>query len=151
MLRSLARQGLAAALIGAAFVVAPGLARADGIQLCRAFTSILLAPTDIALSPVISARDLHHGPQHSDAEPASVKLLIGPLGYAWLNMLQVYGGFTRLLQGIWDIAPGTLNLFREGSGAPLYVVSKDGAALYSQHIGPCPIQIGMSHQDIGLN
>ncbi len=44
-----------------ALAFGPKPASADASGLCRAFTMIAFAPTDVVLGPIIAAHDIHYG------------------------------------------------------------------------------------------
>ncbi len=136
--------------LGIALLAAAAGARADATQLCRAFTTLALAPTDVALAPVIATRDLAHGLSAAPGDPLWARVALAPPGWLWLNGLQVLGGMTRSLGGLWDLVPGLLRLGRPGTEPPRYAAARFGRALYQADWGPCPVQIGLSHQDLPL-
>ena len=127
--------------------VQPNTAHADSTQLCRSISSIALAPTDILFSPYIAARDLWYGMSEWD-DPQALRIGTAPLGYAYLNAMQVGGASLRVISGIFEFPLGLATLFREGSERPLFKSQDETEALYSEDFGPCPVRIGSSYQTI---
>ena len=129
---------------------APRDASADGTGLCRAFTTMLLAPTDILFAPVIAARDLHYG-LISQGDPVALQAVGTLTGYLWLLTLQGGGAVLRFASGAYEVIPGIFTLFEDGPSTPLNRSQDEAWALYSEDFGPCPVRIGSSYQTINEN
>jgi hypothetical protein len=134
---------LAAALICASSL-APRTARADAAQLCRSFTLVLLAPTDLVASPYIAFRDIRTRMRDYD-DTRAVKIAYTVPGYVFLNFVQVWGTTLRVVAGGLEFLPGLFTLFREGRTTALFQSQDEGEALYKAEWGPCPIRIGSSY------
>jgi hypothetical protein len=129
---------------------APKPAYADASGLCRAFSTILFAPTDVVLAPVIAAHDLYYG-LTSQGDPLLLQTVGAVPGYLWLLTLQGGGAILRLASGIYEIIPGFFTLFEDGPSTPLNRSQDEAWALYSNDYGPCPVRIGNSYQTINEN
>ena len=138
---------LALALGMAVPAVAPRTARADPSQLCRAGMNIALAPFDVALSPFITAKDMYYGLTEVDDE-VWVQILGAPIGYVYLNGVQIGGGVLRLIAGIIEIPAGLFTLFRDGSEPALFRSQDETWQMYSTDLGPCPVRFGSSYNTI---
>jgi hypothetical protein len=143
---------ITAAALALALVLgtAPKEAQADASGLCRAFTTILLAPTDLLLGPLIAAHDLHYG-LTSQGDPLMLQFVGTGPAYLWLLSLQAGGAVIRLASGIYEIIPGFFTLFDEGPSTPLNRSQDEAWSLYSNDFGPCPVRIGSSYQTINEN
>ena len=150
MARSALRVTAAAVALTLVLASAPKQASADASGLCRAFTMIVFAPTDLVFGPVIAAHDLHYG-LTSQGGPILLQAFAAPIGYAWLVSLQFGGSVLRLASGVYEIIPGIFTLFREGPSTPLNRSVDEAWALYSDDFGPCPVRIGVSYQTINEN
>ena len=149
-LRITLRASVAALALTLVLGSAPRQASADASQICRAFTMIAFAPTDLVMGPVIAAHDMHYG-MTSQGDPILLMAGTAPLAYAWLLSLQAGGSVIRLASGVYEIIPGLFTLFREGPSTPLNRSVDESWALYSNDFGPCPVRIGVSYQTINEN
>ena len=150
MARSALRITAAALALTLVLGSAPREASADASGLCRGFSMILFAPTDIVLGPVVAAHDLHYG-LTSQGDPVLLQAIGTPIGYAWLLSLQLGGAVLRAASGAYEIIPGLFTLFREGPSTPLNRSVDEAWNLYSNDFGPCPVRIGVSYQTINEN
>ncbi len=135
------------ALLGVACLVcalAPASAKADPSQLCRAITTMLLAPTDLILSPYIAGRDQYTRMQDNDDTTGVIVAYTVP-GYIFLTAIQVYSSAIRFVAGALEFVPGLLTFFREGSTTAYFYDQHNGKAMINQDWGPCPIRIGNSY------
>jgi hypothetical protein len=149
-LRITGRSAVAALALTLVLGAAPREASADASGLCRAFSTILFAPTDIILGPAVAAHDMHYG-MTSQGDPILLQTFAAPLAYAWLLSLQAGGAVLRAASGVYEIIPGFFTLFREGPSTPLNRSQDEAWALYSNDFGPCPLRIGSSYQTINEN
>lgn len=136
--------------LGLVLGAAPREASADASGICRAFSTILLAPTDVVLGPAIAAHDMHYG-LTSQGDPLLLQAVTFAPGYLWLLSLQGGGAIIRLASGIYEIIPGLFTLFDDGPSTPLNRSQDEAWALYSEDFGPCPVRIGNSYQTINEN
>ena len=135
------------ALLGVACLVCalgPASAKADASQLCRSLTTMLLAPTDLILSPYIAGRDQYTRMQDNDDTTGVIVAYTVP-GYIFLTGIQVYSSAIRFVAGALEFVPGLLTFFREGSTTPYFYDQHNGKALINEDWGPCPIRIGNSY------
>ncbi len=105
---------------------------------------MLLAPTDLILSPFIAGRDQYARMQDYDDTTGVIVAYTVP-GYVFLTAIQVYSSAIRLVAGALEFVPGLLTFFREGSTTPYFYDQHNGEALINEDWGPCPIRIGMSY------
>lgn len=147
MFRTALRTGAPCLALLLLVVSAAGTARADGSQLCRSMANLTLAPFDIALSPVITAKDMYYGLSEVGDE-VLIQIAAAAPGYVYLNTIQVGGGVIRIIAGIYEFFPGWFTLFREGSSPPLYRSQDETWQIYSTDVGPCPIRFGSSYNTI---
>ncbi len=150
MARSALRLTAAALALALVLGSAPKPAAADASGLCRAFSMMVFAPTDLVMGPVIAAHDLHYG-LTSQGDPLLLQAFGGPIGYAWLLSLQAGGSVLRFASGAYEVIPGFFTLFREGPSTPLNRSVDESWALYSEDFGPCPVRVGVSYQTINEN
>lgn len=125
----------------------PSSARADATQLCRSISSIVLAPTDVILGPIIAAKDIRYGMSEWD-DPLLLQIVTVVPGYAYLLGMQAGGMVIRVIGGVFELPMGLATLFREGSQGPLFKSQDETWALYSNDFGPCPVRIGSSYNTI---
>jgi hypothetical protein len=126
---------------------APRPALADAGQLCRAGLNLTLAPLDALFSPIITAKDMHYGV--TEINDRVYNRILGAVpGYVFLNTVQLGGAVIRVISGLYELLPGMVTLFREGSQPPLYRAQDEAWALYSRDVGPCPVRIGSSYNTI---
>lgn len=142
-----ARVALAALVLAGALSAAPSPARADASQLCRAGMNLVLAPFDILMAPYIAGKDEYYGLTEID-DPMALKVVGAVPGYALLLGMQVGGALFREIAGVFEIIPGVVTLFREGSQPPLFRSQEEAWAVYSDEYGPCPVKLGVSYNTI---
>lgn len=141
------RTAVLALALMAALSAAPGEARADASQLCRAGANLLLAPFDALLAPVIVSKDMYYGLTEID-DPMGLKIAGAVPGFIFLNGVQVGGAIFREIAAVFEFIPGVVTLFREGAQPALYRSAEDAWALYAEQYGPCPVKIGISYNTI---
>lgn len=124
----------------------PGSAAADATQLCRGFTSVVLAPTDVVLGPFISARDTY-GALTVPGEPYKVWISYLP-SYPFFLGIQTGGAVLRVVAGAFEILPGLVGLFSEESAPPLFRQQDEARQIFSGELGPCPLRVGSSYWSI---
>ncbi len=146
MSSSLLRATLFFALIGILLGAQPRYARADPSQLCRAFSSITLAPTDILFAPYISGRDAY-GALSEEGHPYKVWVSFLP-SYPVFIVIQVGGTVIRIVAGVFEILPGLVSLFAEEAGQPLFAQQDQAPQIYRSELGPCPVRIGTSYWSV---
>lgn len=141
------RVALAALVLASALTAAPSPARADASQLCRSGANLVLAPFDVLLAPYIAGKDEYYGLTEID-DPIGLKIAGAAPGYVLLLGMQVGGAIFREIAGVFEIIPGVVTLFREGSQPPLYRSQEEAWAIYSEEFGPCPVKFGVSYNTI---
>ena len=146
MSSSLLRATLAFALVGILLGAPLGEARADPTQLCRAFSSITLAPTDILFAPYISGRDAYNALSET-GEPYKLWVSFLP-SYPVFIVIQVGGTVLRIVSGAFEILPGLFSLFAEEAGGPLFAQQDEAPQIYRTELGPCPVRVGTSYWSI---
>ncbi len=146
MSSSLLRATLFFALLGTLLGAQPRYARADPSQLCRAFSSITLAPTDILLAPYISGRDAI-GALSEEGHPYKVWVSFLP-SYPVFIVIQVGGAVMRIVTGVFEISPGLVSLFTEDAGEPLFARQDEAPQIYRNELGPCPVRVGTSYWSV---
>lgn len=134
------------ALVGMLLGIQPRDARADPTQLCRAFSSIALSPSDIVLAPYISGRDAYNA-LSEESEPYKVWVSFLP-SYPVFIVIQVGGTVLRIVSGVFEIMPGLVSLVTEDAGPPLFAAQDEARQIYRNELGPCPVRIGTSYWDI---
>ena len=142
----LLRATLVFALVGLLLAAQTRSARADPSQLCRAFSSITLAPTDILLSPYISGRDAYHALSET-GEPYKVWVSFLP-SYPVFIVIQVGGAVLRIVSGAFEIMPGLVSLVTGQAGEPLFAQQDQAPQIYRSEVGPCPVRIATSYWSI---
>lgn len=125
----------------------PGQANADASQLCRAGANFVLAPFDALLGPFIVGKDEYYGLTEID-DPMGLKVAGAVPGYVFLLGVQIGGSIFREIAAVFEVIPGVVTLFREGSQPALYRSAEDAWALYAEQYGPCPVKFGISYNTI---
>ncbi len=144
---SVLSRSLPALVLALSLGFAPSPAKADASQICRAFTTLALAPTDLLVIPYIVPLDLYTG--YTDQSDHWVAQYVGFLpGIVWLGAMQVGGTAIRLVAGTFEIIPGLITLPREKSPSALFTSQDEAEAVYSGEVGPCPIRIGTHYNTI---
>ena len=147
----MARAFLRSSILACALVATLGLhstpASADPAQLCRAFSTMLLAPTDLVLGPYVVGEDLYWGLVDQE-DPTWMKVAYGPPGYAFLLGLQAGATILRIAAGTLEIVPGLFTFFQDTSPDPLFTSQDESLAVYSEDFGPCPVRIGVHYNTI---
>ncbi len=105
---------------------------------------MLLAPTDLILSPYLAGRDQYNRMQDNDDTTGVIVFYTVP-GYVFLTAVQVYASAIRFVAGALEFVPGLFTLFREGKTTPFFYDQHNGEAMINQDWGPGPIRIGNSY------
>jgi hypothetical protein len=134
-------------VVASALAAAPGAARADAGQLCRSLSTLLLAPTDILLTPYIVTTDLYTG-LTEQSDPMALKIIGAAPGLAFLTYIQAAGSILRVAAGVFEFIPGLITLPREGSPNALYTSQDEAEAVYTNDYGVCPVRIGVHYNTI---
>jgi hypothetical protein len=121
-------------------------AAANPTQLCRAFTSIALAPTDLIFAPYISARDAY-GAVTAAGEPYKAFISFPP-AYPLFLVIQAGGTVLRVVSGAFEILPGLVGLAFTKPSPPLFRAQDEARQIYSGELGPCPLRVGTSYWGI---
>jgi hypothetical protein len=147
MLRVGLRNSLVALALVAVAVAAPRDASADASQLCRSFTTIVLAPTDLIAAPYIAGADIYTGLQDQSDSNFSRAVAIVP-GYALLLYMQAAGSILRVVAGVFEFIPGLITLPQETSPKALFTSQDEAEAMFSEDYGPCPVRMGVHYNTI---
>ena len=127
--------------------LSPQPAKAAASQLCRAFSTIIFAPTDIALAPYTVIDDMYWGMVDQD-DSTGMKAALAVPGFVYLVGLTAGAAVLRVTAGALEIIPGLFTLFQEGGPDPLYTAQDESMAVYSEDFGPCPVRIGVHYNQI---
>lgn len=118
--------GLALAL---AFITsAPGTAQATGETLKRATSNLLMAPFDMALSPVVAGKTIYTNMREIDDSTAVRVAYVVP-GYIFLTGMQLGASTIRAISGVLEFLPGLGLLFFDTDMDPLYDPVENSEAL----------------------
>jgi hypothetical protein len=151
MIRSLQAITVRSALLGIALAalvgLAPGDAKADSSQICRAGANMFLAPFDAFLGPFIAAKDEYYGITEI-GDPKALKVVGAVPGYILLMGMQLGGSMFREMAAIMELPIGMVTLFRDGAQPPLFRSQEEAWALYTNDFGPCPVHFAVSYNTI---
>jgi len=126
--RGAVARGALAALALAVVATAPGSAQATGATLKRATSNILMAPFDIALSPIVAGKTIYTNMRDID-DSTAVRVFYAVPGYVFLTGVQAGAGTIRAITGILEFVPGLGLLFFDTDLDPLYDPVERGEAL----------------------
>jgi hypothetical protein len=118
----------AAAGLALVLVAAPGSAQATGETLKRATSNILMAPLDIAMSPVVAGKTIVTNMREID-DTMPVRVFYAVPGYIFLTGVQAGAGTIRAISGVLEFLPGLGLLFFDTDLDPLYDPVERGEAL----------------------
>jgi len=107
---------------------APGAAHATGETLKRATSNLLMAPFDIALSPVVAGKTIVTNMREID-DTMPVRVVYAVPGYVFLTGVQAGAGVIRMITGVLEFVPGVGLLFFDTDLDPLYDPVERGEAL----------------------
>ncbi len=85
----------------------------------RAIENILLAPLDLALSPVTAGYSIYTGMQDID-DSLAVKIVYPVPGLIWNTMVNIGAASLRMTSGLFELIPGILLLPFEADMTALY-------------------------------
>ena len=118
-IRTLGIRTLGLALGLALVASAPGTASATGETLKRATGNILMAPLDMALSPIVAGKTIYHNMREID-DSMAVRVTYALPGYVFLTGVQLGASTIRMISGILEFVPGLGLLFFDTDLDPLY-------------------------------
>jgi hypothetical protein len=107
---------------------APGTAQATGATLKRATSNLLMAPFDMALSPIVAAKTIVTNMRTID-DSMPVRVVYAVPGYVFLTGVQLGASTIRLISGIFEFIPGLGLVFFDTDLDPLYAPAERGEAL----------------------
>ncbi len=119
---------IAAGALAVALLAAPGTAQATGETLKRATSNILMAPFDIALSPIVAGKTIVTNMREID-DTMPVRITYAIPGYIFLTGMQAGAGTIRAISGILEFVPGLGLLFFDTDLDPLYDPVERGEAM----------------------
>lgn len=120
--------GVAVVAALALLVGAPDTAEATGATLKRATSNILMAPLDMALSPVVAGKTIVTNMREID-DSMAVRVVYALPGYVFLTGVQLGASTIRMITGILEFVPGLGLVFFDTDLDPLYDPVERGEAL----------------------
>jgi hypothetical protein len=103
-------------------------AEASPATLKRSVENIVLAPLDVALSPVVAGKTLYTGLRDIDDSPA-VRIAYPVPGFVWLTAVQAGAGVIRLVTGVFEFVPGLILLPFDADMDPLFDPADENDAI----------------------
>jgi hypothetical protein len=103
-------------------------AEASPATLKRSVENIVLAPLDVALSPVVAGKTLYTGLRDIDDSPA-VRIAYPVPGFVWLTAVQAGAGVIRLVTGVFEFVPGLILLPFDADMDPLFDPADENEAI----------------------
>lgn len=111
----------------------------------RSIENLTQWPLDVALSPVIAAKDIIVNMQEID-DSLAVKIFYPVPGWVWNTMVQGGAGVLRGVTGVIEFVPGVILLpFPDTELSPLFDVAEDQDGLVEWENGIYDIKFGISY------
>ena len=122
----------------------PSTAHATGETLKRATSNLLMAPLDIALSPVVAGKTIVTNMREiEDTTPVRVTYAVP--GYIFLTGVQAGAGVIRAITGALEFIPGLGLLFFDTDLDPLYDPVERGSALVDHDTRFLNVKFGVDY------
>ena len=131
--------GLVLLIVGLA-----GSASASPETLKRSIGNLLFGPVDIALTPIVSARDVVNNLQNVD-DTMGVRVAYALPGYVWNMGVQVGASTVRVIAGAIELLPGLGLFFFEADLDPLFPPVERAPALVDYDTPPLHFKFGISY------
>lgn len=142
------RSGLRQASIGllttALLFSAASPANATSETLMRSIESIVCAPFDVLLSPVISVMTITENLRNIDDSPG-VQLAYPLPAVGWNTGLVIGAGVLRGMDGLLEFIPGLFLFFSESDIDPLFAPVENSEALYELDTPVILLRFGMKY------
>jgi len=133
-----------ALLIALLSAIASGPAQGSPQTLRRSLGSILFAPVDLALSPVVAARGMARSFE-ATRDPTAVRVAFALPGFAWNTGVQALAAVVREISGLLELPAGLCLLAFERDLPPLYEPSERGDALVDLETPALRIRFGIDY------
>lgn len=125
------------------FAAAPAAASPQTIK--RSIENLTQWPLDVALSPVVAARDIIVNMQEIE-DSLAVKIFYPVPGFVWNTMVQGGAGVLRGVTGAIEIVPGVLLLpFPDADIDPLFDPADENDGLVQWENGIYDVKFGISY------
>jgi hypothetical protein len=135
---------VAALLVALLTAVASGPAQGSPRTLRRSLGSILFAPVDLALSPIVATRGIARSLKATQ-DPTAVRVGFAVPGVAWNTGVQALAAVVREISGLLEFPAGLCLLAFEADLEPLYAPSERGEALVDVQTPALRIRFGINY------
>lgn len=127
------------------FVASP--AAATYATLKRSMGNIVLAPVDMALSPVVATNTIYNNLRDID-DSLGVRVVYLPFGVCWNTGVQAMAAIIREITGLIEFVPALIVLPLEADLDPLYAPIDRGNALLDYDTPAIRFKVGIDYTTV---
>ncbi|NNL67595.1 MAG: hypothetical protein HKP30_15200 [Myxococcales bacterium] len=126
----------------------PGTAQATGETLKRATSNLLMAPFDMALSPIVAGKTIVTNMREVE-DSTAVRVAYAVPGYIFLTGVQLGAATIRAISGVLEFVPGVGLLFFDTDLDPLYDPVETSDALVDYDTRFLNVKFGIDYTGAG--
>jgi hypothetical protein len=132
-------------LLGVLFAASPAAATYETLK--RSLGNIVLAPVDLALSPVVATHTIYNNLRDVD-DSLGVRLAYVPIGVCWNTGVQVMAAVVREISGLLEFVPGLIVLPLEADLDAIFAPVERGNALLEVDTTALRLKIGVDYTTV---
>jgi len=123
-----------------------GSASASPETLKRSVSNILMAPLDVAFTPIVAGQSVYNNIQNVD-DTMAVRIAYVIPGYVWNMGVQIGAATVRVLAGVIEFVPGIGLFFFDADLDPLFSPVDKAAALVDYDTPPLNFKFGITYTE----
>jgi hypothetical protein len=139
------RRASAVAALLALLLATPAAATYETLK--RSLGNIILAPVDMALSPVVATNVVYNNLRDVD-DSLGVRLAYVPMGLCWNTGVQAMSAIVREIAGLIELLPGLLVLPLDADLDPIYAPVERGNALMDVETPVIRLKMGVDYTTV---
>ncbi len=123
-----------------------GSASASPETLKRSVSNILMAPLDVAFTPIVAAQNVYTNILNVD-DTMGVRIAYVIPGYVWNMGVQIGASTVRVIAGVIEFVPGLGLLFFDADLDPLFSPVDKASALVDYDTPPLNFKFGLTYTE----
>ena len=139
------RRALAVGALLALVAASPASATYETLK--RSLGNIVLAPVDMALSPVVASNVVYNNLRDVD-DSLGVRVAYVPMGLCWNTGVQAMSAVVREIAGLIEFIPGLLVVFLDADLDPIYAPVERGNALMDVETPVIRLKMGVDYTTV---
>jgi len=133
------------AALGVLLAASPAAATYETMK--RSLGNIVLAPVDMALSPVVATHTIYNNLRDID-DSLGVRVAYVPMGVCWNTGVQAMSAVVREITGLIEFVPGLMVLFIDADLDPIFAPVERGNALLDVETPVIRLKTGVDYTTV---